>query len=109
MIMRSTAIALMLTVLAIGVRAQEAPPDLDKLKAEYALLVKTMEAAQLKVQLHQTQLQLVQLMLQEAQGEAQAIDQRQRAFAERVREALGATEKDEIDYQTMTVRKPIER
>jgi len=106
--------AFALFTLALGVQAQEPDPPLrvldgrpeaivNDLKAEYALLAKSMEAAQLKVQLHQTQLQLVQFLLQEAQAEAQAVATQQRAFQLKVREALGATKDDEIDYETMTV------
>ncbi|HUW57616.1 MAG TPA: hypothetical protein VMZ92_13335 [Planctomycetota bacterium] len=96
-------VALVLLVLAIGARAQGAPPDLDKLKAEHALLTKTMESAQLKVQLHQTQLQLVQVLLQQATTEVESAQRAQAEFEARVRELLGATDGDEVNYETMTL------
>jgi len=81
------------------------PLNVEVLKQERRAILKTVESAQLKVQLHQTQLSLVQLMLQQAAAEVQAAEAQQQAFEARVREALGAKEGDEVDYETMTLVK----
>ena len=88
-------------VLVVGVVSAQ---DLNReaLRYEHVALEARVESATLKVQLAQTQLQLVQLLLRDATSDLAARHAEQQAFEIKTRAALGWGEQDDVDWETMT-------
>ena len=96
-----------LSVGITGIMAQEAAStvNLEALKQERVAVLKTVEAATLRIQLLQTQFSLLQALLPQAEAEAAEAQRQQQSFEQRVREALGAEDGDTVDYATMSLVK----